>query len=323
MKLFVLFILLTNIINAQDFYTIDNDYLRKKAEIDSLKNSKNLLWTCIKYNELLSSKYNYLPTDLFHAAQQNAIFGNYQKTYLLLEKLSEDKNYVSFFDIENAVAFSKINNEKRFLEITAKVKSNWQQYIDTFSHSEIAKELVKLYAQDQITRNNLMFLSTILDSVPNESLLMKEMKINDSLNLISILNILDKFAWLSKKEVGFVNTVYFQIFQHASFVTQKKYFNLIENAYKEEKMESYEYALFIDRFLIGSGKKQKYGSQLKMYKNKWVVFPIENPHQINIIRTQMSMEPIENYLKTMGIEWSLDEYIKIEKELCKFFNISP
>jgi hypothetical protein len=74
--------------------------------------------------------------------------------------------------------------------------------------------------------------------------------------------------------------------------------------------------------LVNAGKKQKYGSQIKMYKKEWVLYPTENVDSINSKRAKMNLESIENYLEIFNIKWSLEEYKKMEKELCKFFNIS-
>ncbi len=54
-----------------------------------------------------------------------------------------------------------------------------------------------------------------------------------------------------------------------------------------------------DRILVNSNKKQIYGSQLHLLKNgKLVVQPIQNKKQVNILRTQWDLPPIEEYLKS-------------------------
>ena len=54
-----------------------------------------------------------------------------------------------------------------------------------------------------------------------------------------------------------------------------------------------------DRVLVNSHKKQIYGSQLHLLKNgKLVVQPIQNKKQVNTLRIEWNLPPIEEYLKS-------------------------
>jgi hypothetical protein len=162
----------------------------------------------------------------------------------------------------------------------------------------------------------------MLDSFIHKEELEKEIALQDCINQIRILNLIKKNGWLSEKQVGLSNEAYFLVFHHADNDFQKRYLDIIEKAYKEGNIKSSNFALFEDRLLVNAGKKQKYGSQIKSYKKEWVLYPTENVDSINSKRAKMNLESIENYLEIFNIKWSLEEYKKMEKELCKFFNIS-
>jgi hypothetical protein len=57
-----------------------------------------------------------------------------------------------------------------------------------------------------------------------------------------------------------------------------------------------ELALFTDRVLLGSGKKQRYGSQTTVENGRFVVLPLENPSRLDQRRKSMHMIPESDYL---------------------------
>lgn len=76
---------------------------------------------------------------------------------------------------------------------------------------------------------------------------------------------LDKFI----KEVGWIeglsdmsNIAIFLVIQHSNLEYQLKYYDIIKEAYKDKKITSSLFAMFIDRVKIREGKRQIFGTQV-------------------------------------------------------------
>lgn len=85
--------------------------------------------------------------------------------------------------------------------------------------------------------------------------------------------------------------------QHTENKYRIKYFPLIEKAVKNGDLRKEQYALMKDRILMGEGKPQLFGSQIKNGK----LYDLEEPETVNERRQEMGMEPIEDYLKRFDI----------------------
>ena len=54
-----------------------------------------------------------------------------------------------------------------------------------------------------------------------------------------------------------------------------------------------------------------YGSQIiKDKKNNWVVYPIDDPVNVDKRRAEMGLQSIADYLKRMGFVWNVEEHLK-------------
>jgi hypothetical protein len=320
--LFIVFLSKSNCeLFAQEVYYLDKNYTENSDKIDSFVKNKNLVKATVLSNNFYSKCKTVLPFHLFRSAELNAIFANNEKAYYFLERLASDKNFVYYDKVESAPAFVKMSSNERFREIVGKIRNNWNKYIDTFEKKEIANELFEIYNADQRKRVQYLFYESTLDSFINKEEFEKEIVRQDRINQVRILKLIEKNGWLFENQVGLSNEAYFSVFQHAENDFQKKYFNIIEKAYKEGNVKPSNFAIFEDRLLVNAGKKQKYGSQLKNYKKEWVLYPTENIDSINSIRAKMDLEPIENYLEFFNIKWSLEGYKIKEKELCDYYKI--
>jgi hypothetical protein len=55
-----------------------------------------------------------------------------------------------------------------------------------------------------------------------------------------------------------------------------------------------------DRILVRSNRPQRYGTQLSLINGKFVLKPIENKEQLDNLRTDVGLPPIEGYLKLVA-----------------------
>ena len=84
----------------------------------------------------------------------------------------------------------------------------------------------------------------------------------DRQNTARLKEIIRQFGWPTKRLVGQdgVNAA-FIILQHADHSFQKEMLATIERAFDRHQLSGEDYAMFVDRVLLGDGKQQRYGSQ--------------------------------------------------------------
>lgn len=165
-----------------------------------------------------------------------------------------------------------------------------QSQIDTLA---IINKLKNLYERDQKTRKGI-------DSVAFIQFI-------DSTNQVQICEIINKYGWLGKSVVGKYNSVLFLVIQHADLKTQEKYYPLLKNSVEIGESSASEAALMEDRILMRQGKKQKYGSQIIINENGvQVLYPIEDERNVNIRRSKVGLESIEEYVNHFGIDYKLN-----------------
>ena len=94
--------------------------------------------------------------------------------------------------------------------------------------------------------------------------------------------------------------------QHASPRYQKLYIPELEEAAKRGDIEWAVISLMKDRSLMHEGKPQIYGSQIR----NGLLYELFEPKYVNQRRTEIGMEPIEEYLKRFGIEFQVEQLTK-------------
>lgn len=130
----------------------------------------------------------------------------------------------------------------------------------------------------------------------------------DSANQQKVKHILDTRGWLGPDVVGGKGSLtLFLVIQHADSATQQKYLPLLRQAVQEGKAQPSHFALMEDRTRVRRGEKQLYGSQLKTdpATGKYILEPIEDEPNVNKRRAAIGMEPLEQYLKRFGVEYTL------------------
>jgi hypothetical protein len=176
--------------------------------------------------------------------------------------------------------------------------------------------LEKIYVSDQQYRGG--WDSTIHKygmNSPEFIALLNKTNSGDSLNIIAVGKVLDKYGWLSAEETSeTANDALFLVIQHAPLKQQLKYLPLMKKAVEEHKAKSAELALLIDRTNMYQGKFQLYGSQLNYdAKGNLHVYPIYDEPNLNIRRKTMGLQPMEEYVKLIdpAFEYKIpvkDEY---------------
>jgi hypothetical protein len=144
----------------------------------------------------------------------------------------------------------------------------------------------------------------------------------DSLNLISIVSILDKHGWLGPEIIGEQgNSTLFLVIQHANITTQQKYLPMMREAVKKGNARPSSLALLEDRVLLRTGKNQIYGSQIGIDSNTNLnyVLPLDDPDNVDKRRAEVGLQPLADYISLWNLTWDVEAYKKelpalIEKE---------
>ena len=130
----------------------------------------------------------------------------------------------------------------------------------------------------------------------------------DSINLLKVKNIINKYGWLGPDVVGKrgAQTI-FLVIQHADSLTQVSYFPVMKKAVKKGKARPQDLAALEDRILTKQGKAQIYGTQVKINNEtgNFEFFPIRDEPNVNKRRAAIGLEPIENYAKFFDIDYTL------------------
>ena len=179
----------------------------------------------------------------------------------------------------------------------------------------IANMLEIVYVDDQDLRQDYQQIEKEYgwDSEQAKELWNKQNKL-DSINLIKVTSILEKYGWLGIDEVGEeANSALFLVLQHSDINTQLKYMPILEKATEIGKATKSEFAYFKDRVLLRQGKKQIYGTQYEWdaEKEEYYLWSVVEPEKLNERRASVGIPPIEEYYENfLKREWNLSEYLK-------------
>lgn len=132
----------------------------------------------------------------------------------------------------------------------------------------------------------------------------------DSINIIEVEKIVEKYGYPSKSMVGEpANIAVFYVVQHSEKID--KYLPIIREASKNGDISKAALAMMEDRNLMNQGREQIYGTQIRGQESKsgkWIYFlwPLKNADSVNIWRKQVGFEQnVEEYVKDMDVEFKL------------------
>ncbi|MGH9754750.1 MAG: DUF6624 domain-containing protein, partial [Blastocatellia bacterium] len=141
----------------------------------------------------------------------------------------------------------------------------------TASNESVRRELVKLGEDDQKHRQEMMDLMGRLAGSDSEKVVKKwrqaveRQNALDSRNQQRLDEIVKEHGWPKRSVFGEeASGVAFLIVQHAELDYQKKYLPLIKEAAARKEARQADLAMLEDRILTREGKKQIYGTQLRL-----------------------------------------------------------
>lgn len=281
-------------IKAQSY----NDYIKKA---DSLMIAKQYAIAARYYdNAFRINGGKAYPDDRYNAAVAHVQNNNIDTVLLYITILKDRIGFSDIEKIKHEKAFDFLANNVEWIKLCEAIVENSRKI-----NRDLMVYLEEIYDADQSVRKVENF---------------KQQEYTDSINLIKIEYFLQKYGWLGADVVGYKgNQALFLVLQHSELPTQEKYLPMIRQAVKEGKALPTQLALFEDRVLMGQGKPQIYGSQIKCthyYENQkktCYVYPIEHPQDVDKRRAAIGLNPIAEYVKVFGLEWNLQEHIEQSK----------
>jgi hypothetical protein len=138
-----------------------------------------------------------------------------------------------------------------------------------------------------------------------------------------VLKYLSKNPWPGYKEVGEEGSAAaFYIVQHSNLRALRKACRKLKKAAFTNNASKRHYAMMYDRILIFPRtapifkQKQLYGTQVAgiggMKDGKYItegyeLFPLKKPKEVNKLRKELGMEPLEESLKRWNIEFNIPQ----------------
>ena len=294
-----------------NFFQPDEEYGQLIAKANQLRNEKKFKECAFIYDSAFAlAKGEGLTIDRLNAAEVWALANNADKAFFYLKKAVIDKNEFNVSDTDLLLDSDLVNLHK---------DGRWKLFLDTLRQNKEKKEarlnkslvsiLDAIFNEDQLYRRQV-------DSIASQSSweaaeippLLSIIKFKDSINLIKVRNIIDKYGWLGPDIIGDQgSTTLFLVIQHSDLKTQEKYLPVLKAAVKDGKAKPSALAYLEDRVAIAHGEKQVYGTQIKRDERtgKYSIEPIDDEPNVNKRRASVGLERLEEYTKQWGIDYIL------------------
>src|SRR6478736_2123325 len=233
-------------------------YFVKKA--DSLYKAKDYRNSASNYSAAFKAiGWKGTAIDRYNAACSWALAGYADSAFFQLDRIARKGNYTNYGHITTDSDLNALHVDNRWPALLELVKQN-KDKAEANLNKPLANQLDSIFTDDQKHRQMMGDVEKKYGAQSNE---MKNLwitiKQKDSINLMKVTTILDKYGWLGADVVGQRgNDALFLVIQHSDQKTQEKYLPMMRSAVKNGKAQSSSLALLEDRIALGQGKKQIY-----------------------------------------------------------------
>ena len=301
-------------ITTQFSYGQSAEYSALVKKADSLYNAKEYKNSAFAYSEAFKTNgWKGMPNDRYNAACSWALTNCTDSSFFQLYRIATKANYMNYGHITTDPDLNSLHNDYRWKPLLEIIKQN-KEKAEANLNKPLATQLDSIYIEDQKYR---LQMDEIEKKYDWES---KEMKAHwkiinekDSINLIKVKSILDKYGWLGADVVGEQgNSTLFLVIQHSDQATQEKYLPMMREAVKNGKAQGSSLALLEDRVAIRQGKKQIYGSQIGRDNETqlYYISPLEDPDNVDKRRAEVGLQPLAEYVNHWQIKWDVEQYKK-------------
>lgn len=290
------------------------EYYNLVKKADSLHNVKDFKASALTYSAAFKANgWKAVSNDRYNAACSWALANNSDSSFFQLNRIATKANYINYGHITTDPDLNSLHEDLRWKPLLEIIKQN-KEKAEANLNKPLVAELDSIYTEDQKYR---LQIDEIEKKYGWESNQMKaHWKIineKDSVNLIKIKSLLDKYGWLGTDVIGEQgNSTMFLVIQHSDVATQDKYLPIMREAVKNGKAKGSSLALLEDRVALRKGKKQIYGSQIGRDNDTklYYVSPLEDPDNVDKRRAKVGLEPLADYVNYWQIKWDVEQYKK-------------
>jgi len=284
-------------------------YTKLVSKADSLYGVKNYKASAFTFSAAFKANSGYaVPRHRYNAACAWALAGYPDSAFHNLDILAQKAGYASYDHIIIDADLISLHTDKRWAPVLAMFKAN-QDKAEAHYNKPLQRELDSIYDTDQGGRQQLDPVEQKYGKDSKEiKQLWVEINRNDSINLIKVKQVLDKYGWLGPDVVGSKGSVtLFLVIQHADAKDRDKYLPMMREAVKKGNAQGSQLALMEDRSALEHGKKQIYGSQIGRDEKtgKYYIDPIEDEPNVDKRRAAVGLDSLEDYAQQWGIVYKL------------------
>ncbi|WP_266367764.1 DUF6624 domain-containing protein [Tellurirhabdus rosea] len=177
----------------------------------------------------------------------------------------------------------------------------------TVNAAEVRNQLTKIYDKDQKERARYDELERQFGWGAKESQdARNKIKEMDRQHLKEIEQIIEQTgSYPGRALVGQpLDQVAFLIIQHSTDrAVHEKYLPMITAAAQKGDIDKASAAILTDQVKVQKGEKQVYGTQIRVNNSgEKELYPVEDMASLNQRRKEMDLEPMEVYLRKMGVK---------------------
>ncbi|MDX6613353.1 MAG: hypothetical protein QOD75_2539 [Blastocatellia bacterium] len=220
--------------------------------------------------------------------------------YVLIAAVDALQEIVIPILLKNAGA--KKNVTPRLLLLHMRLKEDKRKsFVNLITYPALRAQLLQMVQQDQEIR--LELIKGGVDHPQPE--VERRMAVIDERNTRHMKAIVDTYGWPDPEAVGLDGAeAAFLVVQHADHSFQFQMLPRVMNAFRAGKLSGPNYALLLDRVLVGDGRPQIYGTQAKPF-DQWkgkepVVYPVVDEINVDKRRAEVGLGPLAEYLKGLG-----------------------
>lgn len=172
--------------------------------------------------------------------------------------------------------------------------------------AEVREELLQMMRLDQQGRSEISQIREQFgNNSPEVASAWEKQGAIDSRNMTRLEEIFETYGWPTLSSFGQeAATAAFLILQHSDLEHQRMYLADFQKAVEAGEARGSSYALLYDRVLMGEGKRQLYGSQLRLNESTggYYLWPIEDGANVDKRRAALGMPPLSEYLRQAPFE---------------------
>ena len=301
-------------ISTQVTFGQNAEYFSLVKKADSLYNLKDFKTSALTYSAAFKANgWLGIADDRYKAACSWALANNSDSSFFQLERIANKANYMNYEQITIDRDLNSLHNDNRWKPLLVLIKQN-KNKAEANLNKLLVAQLDSIHTEDQKYRLQIDEIERRYGLESNEMRAnWKIINEKDSINLIKVKSILDKYRWLGADVLGTQgNLTLFLVIQHSDQGTQEKYLPMMREAVKNGKATASSLALLEDRVALGQGKKQIYGSQIGIDNETklYYVLPLEDPDNVDKRRADFGLQPLAEYVNRWQINWNVEQYKK-------------